>query len=401
MTESDARTPRALLLPIAAAILAFGLARELWFRYLPEYLRFLGASAVGVGAFGALTDLLDAVYAWPGGWLSDRLGHRGALLLFGAMTAAGFGVYLAARSVAAIFAGLLLVAAWSSLGLPAMFSVVGEGLTGARRIAGFTAQAVLRRIPIVIAPPVGGILLERAGVAPGMRIGFAVSVVVSLGMLLVLSRTFRRSRRDDPAPPAVAERAPLARVRLHGSLKRLLVADVLVRLCEGLPEVFLVVWALETLRLSPAQFGVATSVLTVTSIVSYFPAALLAGRIEKKPFVVATFVFFTLFPLGVCFARSFAGLLAAFVVGGLREIGEPARKALILDLAPPEARGRTVGVYYAIRGFAVAGAAAVGGALWSIRPELTFFAAAALGTAGTVWAMLRLPASPSLSEAGA
>jgi MFS family permease len=382
------------LLPVAAAILAFGLAREIWFRYLPEYLRFLGASALGVGAFGALADLLDAAYAWPGGWLSDRLGHRGALLLFGAMTAAGFAVYLAARSVAAIFAGLLLVAAWSSLGLPAMFSVVGEGLTGARRIAGFTAQAVLRRIPIVIAPPLGGLLLERAGIPRGMRIGFAISVAVSLGMLAVLGWTLRR--RGDPPPAGTAP--PRRPLRLHGTLRRLLVADVLVRLCEGLPEVFLVVWALETLRLSPAEFGVATSALTVTSIVSYFPAALLAGRIEKKPFVVATFLFFTLFPVAVFSARSFAGLLAAFVVGGLREIGEPARKALILDLAPPEARGRTVGAYYAIRGFAVAGAAAAGGALWSIRPALTFLAAAALGAAGTLWAALRLPAAPSLGE---
>jgi MFS family permease len=96
----DAARP---LLPIAAAILTFGLARELWFRYLPEYLRFLGASAVAVGAFGALADLLDAAYAWPGGWLSDRLGHRNALLLFGGLTASGCVLYALSRSLVALF----------------------------------------------------------------------------------------------------------------------------------------------------------------------------------------------------------------------------------------------------------------------------------------------------------
>jgi MFS family permease len=414
MKQSRSLAAARSLVPIAAAILAFGLARELWFRYLPEYLRFLGASAVAVGAFGALADLLDAAYAWPGGWLSDRLGHRNALLLFGGLTASGCVLYALSRSLVALFAGLFLVAAWSSLGQPAMFSAVGEGLTGAKRIAGFTAQAVLRRIPILIAPPLGGALITRAGIDRGMRTGFAASAVVSLAMVLVLWVAFRRGSASigpaapgapaAPVPPAdAAPSAPASRAfgpGLHPVLRRLLVSDVLVRLCEGLPDVFLVVWAIEVLHVSPVQYGVATSVLTATSILSYLPATALAGRVEKKPFVVATFLFFTLFPLAVCLARSFTGLLLAFAVGGLREIGEPSRKALILDLAPRHARGRTVGVYYAVRGFSVAGAAAVGGALWTIRPALTFVVAAALGAAGTAWAAWRLPAEGAGAEGG-
>jgi MFS family permease len=136
----------------------------------------------------------------------------------------------------------------------------------------------------------------------------------------------------------------------------------------------------------------------VTAIASYVPAAALAGRTEKKPFVLLTYVFFTLYPLAILSSRSFGQLVAAYAIGGLREIGEPARKALIVDLADPAGRGRTVGTYYAIRGFSVAGAAAVGGALWSVRPALTFAAAGALGIAGTLWAIIFLPASPPVSE---
>jgi len=121
------------------------------------------------------------------------------------------------------------------------------------------------------------------------------------------------------------------------------------------------------------------------------PAAFLAERAEKKPFVVLTYAFFTLFPIAIVLSRSFALLAAAFVVGGLREIGEPARKALIADLAAGSDPGRTVGLYYSIRGFAVAGAAAIGGALWTVRPALTFVVATALGAAGTLWAAIALP----------
>jgi len=383
---------------LAVALFVFGFGEELWFRYLPEYLRSFGMTAFGLGLFGTLKDFLDAAYAYPGGVLSDRLGTRNALLLFGGLTAAGFLVLFLWVSPAAVFVGLFFVMAWASLGLPATFSLVGEELAGSGRVVGFTVQSILKRVPIVLAPPLGGLLLERFGLEGGMRIGFAVSIVLSIGMLIFLARALRRDVLEEgaeiPGSPAPARDG----VRLRPALRQLLVADCLIRLCEGLPDVFLVVWAIEIVKVSPARFGLLTSVLMATAIASYVPAASLAGRAEKKPFVILTYVFFTLFPLAVLVSKSFGALVAAFVIGGLREIGEPARKALIVDLASPAARGRTVGTYYAIRGFAVAGAAAVGGFLWTIRPAWTFLAAGALGVAGTLWALIFLPASPPAAE---
>lgn len=382
---------------LAVALFVFGFGEELWFRYLPEYLRTLGATAFAVGLFGTLKDFLDAAYAYPGGHLSDRFGTRRALILFGCLSTAGFAIFWLFQSIAGVFLGLFPVMAWASLGLPATFSLVGEEMQGSRRVVGFTVQAILKRLPIVIAPPLGGLLLERFGVVHGMRIGFAVSAALSAAMVLGLSRALRENPREPPAPvPA----APARRVRLLPALRQLLIADCLIRLCEGLPEVFLVIWAIEIVHVSPAQFGLLMSVLMLTAIASYIPAAALAGRAEKKPFVLLTYAFFTLYPLAVLASRSFGLLLVAYAIGGLREIGEPARKALILDLADPEARGRTVGLYYAARGFAVAGAAAIGGALWTIRPSLTFLAAAALGVAGTLWAAWKLPSATHRTEGG-
>ncbi len=377
---------------LAAGLFVYGFGEELWFRYLPAYLRALGAGALLVGAFGTLKDLLDAGYAYPGGVIADRLGSRRALLLFAALTTAGFALYLAIPSVAAIFAGLFLVMAWQSLGLPATFSLVREELSGGGRLVGFTVQSVVKRLPIVLAPPLGGYLIGRYGIGRGMRFGFAASIVLSLLMLGGLALAFRGGQRPEVEAP---ERG---RVRLHPVLKRLLAADILVRLCEGLPDVFLVVWALEVVKITPARFGLLTSILMATAIVSYIPAAFLAERAEKKPFVVLTYAFFTLFPLAVMLSHSFAMLALAFVVGGLREIGEPARKSLIADLAAGSDPGRSVGLYYSIRGFAVAGAAAVGGALWTVRPSLTFLVATVLGAAGTLWAAIALPGASAEAD---
>ncbi|HEX5855689.1 MAG TPA: MFS transporter, partial [Thermoanaerobaculia bacterium] len=126
---------------LAAGLLVYGFGEELWFRYLPEDLRVMGASAFVVGLFGAARDFLDAAYAYPGGVLSDRLGTRRSFLLFGSLTTAGFAVYFFWPSVPGVFFGLLLVMCWQSLGLPATFALIGEELEGGRRIAGFTVQA--------------------------------------------------------------------------------------------------------------------------------------------------------------------------------------------------------------------------------------------------------------------
>jgi MFS family permease len=132
------------------------------------------------------------------------------------------------------------------------------------------------------------------------------------------------------------------------------------------------------------QFGVLIGVQMTTAILCYLPAARLADRFGRKPFVIATFIAFSLFPVAVILAHTFTGLLAAFVIGGLREIGEPARKALILDLVPAGARARGVGLYYLIRSLAITPAATVGGLLWKVSPTVPFWMAGAIGGVGVL-----------------
>src|SRR6266852_7988929 len=97
------------------------------------------------------------------------------------------------------------------------------------------------------------------------------------------------------------------------------------------------------------QFGVLTAIEMVTAMVCYIPVAHLADKHGQRPFVLATFAFFTLFPLSLIWATSFGWLVVAFVVRGLKEFGEPARKALIISQASPAHRNRAFGAYYLLR----------------------------------------------------
>jgi hypothetical protein len=105
----------------------------------------------------------------------------------------------------------------------------------------------------------------------------------------------------------------------------------------------------------------------------------------KKPYIAITFAFFSAFPLVLLFSKSLGMLVFAFVIRGLKEFGEPARKALILDLAPEANKALTYGAYYFFRDTVVAMAALAGGFLWLVSPQLNFICAFLCGVAGTAY----------------
>jgi MFS family permease len=239
-------------------------------------------------------------------------------------------------------------------------------------------QSILKRLPIMVAPILGGIVIARHGLVAGMRELLTVTIVLGVLTIIVL-RLVRIPRID--GPPANMRGVWRS---LPASLRWLLFSDVFIRTCDALVDVFLVIYATTIAGISPTRFGVLVAIQTVTTILISIPAAEIAGRIGKKPFVVATFIAFALFPLAVVTAHGFPGLMLAFVIGGLREIGEPSRKALIVDLAQPALRARSIGLYYFIRSLAIAPAAFIGGLLWERSPRYPFLIAAAIGIVGTI-----------------
>jgi MFS family permease len=366
---------------MSLAVFLLGAGEELWKSFLPKYLEVLGASAAVIGLFGTARDFLDAVYQYPGGWLSDRIGSRNALVLFAALAGAGYLIYALSPSWPFIFLGLVFAMAWASMASPAMFAMIAERLPRERRAMGFTVQAILKRVPVMLSPAIGGLLIARLGLVRGVR----TSLLITAGLALTAIVAQRRLYNVRVEAQKLASIDLLSQFRsLHHALKRLLVSDIFIRTCEGMVDVFVVLYATNVIGATSLQFGVLVGIQTATSIAAYIPAARLAESYGRKPFVVATFICFSIFPLAVALSHSFAALVIAFVIGGLRELGEPARKAMIVDLADQTRRGRTVGLYYLTRSLSITPAAVMGGLLWKINPAIPFFVACAIGLAGTL-----------------
>jgi MFS family permease len=369
---SGARPARNVVV-LAVSIFGMALGEELWQAYLPAYLSALGATGLVVGLFGSLRDLLDSVYQYPGGWLADRLGPRRALPIFTTVAIAGYTAYAVARSWPVVFVGILGVMAWKAGAFPATFAVVGDSLPAGWRAVAFSVQSVLVRVPRVVAAPVGGLLIGSLGIVEGVHAALLATLILAAGVLALQ----RSAYRDDRQPVAHTERAPLP-----SALRRLLVADCLVRIGEGVASSFIVLFLLQARHVSPAEYGVLYAVQQSVSIAFYLPGGRIADRTGRGPLVALTFVFFAVFPLAVRFATSFPALVAAFCLGGLKEIGEPARKSLIVDLAPAHQRARTVAAYYGIRNLVVVPAGMAGGLLWQFAPTLPLDIACLVGIAG-------------------
>jgi len=361
----------------SGAVFLLGLGEELWKKFLPKYLQAIGATIPVIGLFGTAEDFLDAIYQYPGGWIADRYGRRRAFLVFLALACVGYLIYLFGPSWPFAFVALAFAMAWQSMASPAIFAVIGDSLPPNKRAMGFSVQSILKRVPIVIAPLVGGWLIAKYGIRAGIRMGLIATLVIAVATVFLI-RTINIAHEAHQSINIFG-----VWKSFHRRLKRLLISDIFIRTCEGMTDVLVILYVVDVLHISVARFGTLLAILFGTTLLIYLPASKAVERVGRRPFIIATFCAFALYPLAVVNAHDFTGLVIAFIIGGLREIGEPARKAMIVDFAEPRLRARSVGLYYLLRSLAITPAAAVGGLLWKVSPQTPFIVAGTFGVVGS------------------
>jgi MFS family permease len=383
------------LVVLLIALLVIGAGEELWMRFVPKYLQALGATVFVIGLYDALRTFLAAVYAYPGGMVADVWGHRRAFIAFNILSICGYALVLLVPHWGTVIVGMFLFLSWTWFSVPAMFSLVAETLTSSRHSMGVATQSVIKRLPVMIAPIIGGILIDRFGVITGVRIGLAVSIVLSMATILI-QRKFEE--------PSVRKLVPVERWNFRKTLKQfntplrhLLLSDILIRFCERLPFAWVVIFAMDYTGATAKQVGLLTTIEMLAAIACTIPACHFADRHGRERFVIVTFVMFTLFPLALLISRSFLMLVLAFAIRGLKEFGDAPRKALIIGYCEPARRGQMIGAYYLVRDLIVSTGAVFGVYLWKVGPAANFIGAATLGAVGTFLYVVRLRRSATVN----
>ncbi len=378
------------LVILLIAIFVIGAGEELWMRFVPKYLQAVGATVFVIGLYDALRTLLGAIYAYPGGVLVDVWGHRRAVIIFNVVSIAGYALVLLVPHWAAVIAGMFLFLSWTCFSLPATFSLIGAALEANRHSMGVGVQSVIKRLPIMIAPIFGGMLIDRFGIINGVRIALIASIILSAITILV-QRQLREEANGGPRVAAATAPQPerwnfwRSLRGFNSPLKHLLLGDILIRFCERVPYAWVVIFAMDYIGVSGRQVGILIAIEMLAATVCIIPAAHYADRHGREPFVIVTFIMFTLFPISLLMSRSFSALVIAFVIRGLKEFGDTSRKALIIGYSNSERRGQMVGTYYLVRDLIVSTGAILGAYLWKLGPALNFLGAAALGATGTIF----------------
>jgi len=387
---------RRSIVGLLGMVILVGMGERLAERLLPVYIMALATTPWLVshlpGFFSGMTNLLRALYSFPGGYLSDRVGIKRALLIFNVLAMCGFLLVILIQAWQAVFVGAAFFLAWSAVSLPATMDLVAKALPKNKRTMGVTMHSLIRRIPMALGPLICGVFIDRWGVVTGVQRAFMVALglaIVSTALQQVLiSGDHTRKAAVGPRP----EKNPLRLFReMSPALRNLLVSDILIRFCEQIPDAYVVIWCMARPGWTGAgpvngrDFGLLTVIEMATAVLIYIPVAYYADRTMKKPFVVITFVNFTLFPLALLFCNTFWALALAFVLRGLKEFGEPTRKALIMDLAPEGRKAGMFGLYYLLRDVVVSVLAFGGAYLWAVSAKTNFLTAFFFGLAGTIW----------------
>jgi MFS family permease len=374
---------------VLGMVVLVGMGERMSERFLPVYLLALGGGAISIGLLNGLDNLLSALYSFPGGYLSDRIGTKRALLVFNLVAMAGFVIVIVFPVWHAVIIGSVLFISWSAISLPATMGLIARVLPAAKRTMGVSMHAIVTRIPMALGPVLGGFCIAFWGETNGVRAAFGFALAFAALAIILQQRFIEEPAAETKGGNPNTYPAGLGTLWriMSPELKKLLVSDILIRFCEQITHAFVVVWCMKIISqpVTAVQFGFLTTIEMATAVLIYIPVAYLADRSGKRPFVLITFALFSCFPLVLMFCQTIAWLVPAFIIRGLKEFGEPTRKALIVDLSPEDAKAGMFGLYYLIRDIVVSVAAFGGALLWEISPQVNFMGAFFFGVLGTVF----------------
>lgn len=364
---------------------------EMIYPLLPVFLTVtLGLGTAAVGLIEGVAESTASFLRLVSGWLSDRLGRRKALVV------CGYGVSALTRPLLALSG-----AGWQVL-LLRFADRLGKGVRGAPRdalIAAVTAEADrgkaygFHRAMDHLGAAIGPLL--AAGLLGAFALDYrTLFLLASIPGFLAVATVIVAVREAPPPqdPPRAVADAP-GRARLDRRVLSLLGCIVLFTLGNS-SDAFLLLRARE-LGLRVELLPILWFVLHVVKSLASMPAGAWSDRIGRPRVILAGWLLYALTYAGMAMASAGWHVWALFVVyGAYFALTEGVERALVADLAPPEARGTAFGAYYLAIGIAALPASLLTGFLWQAwGSAVAFGTGATFALAAAAWfAVAFLPA---------
>lgn len=383
---SATRTWRTL--PAGVWALGFGslfmdTSSELIHSLLPVFMAtVLGASMVTIGIIEGIAEATAAIVKVFSGVLSDYLGKRKFLVVFGyALAAFTKPVFPLATSISWVFAARFVDRIGKGIRGAPRDALVADITPPPLRGAAYGLRQALDSVGAFLGPLLA--LLFMAWFANDIKAAMWIAVVpafITVALLIVYVREPER-------PHAEAQlRAPLTLADAKRLPPRywLVVALGAVFTLARFSEAFLILRA-QDVGVAIGYVPVVLIVMNVVYAAFAYPAGAASDRMSRRTLLVVGLGLLvaadvvlarSTVPIAVFAGAALWGLHMAFTQGLLSK--------LVADTAPDQLRGTAFGIFNLVSGGALLTASVIAGALWSA------FGAAATFEAGAVFAMIAM-----------
>ena len=364
----------------------------------------IGASISIIGLLGFILGLTRITFQLPVGFLTDRIGRKRLVVWGGLVASFAPFIYFFATRWEHLIPGVVLEA-FTNMVLPARQAMFADAIEPEKRATAFAAIHTLFAAFSMTMPVIGGFLLERVGLIPGMRKIFLVSgvtmLLASLGRWLLLREDYDHQSSSDERPSlgrVVREMfEPVGKLR---ALQVALFGAFLYSLAVGVLTRYTVVYATGVIGLSTAQWGLVAGGIGALGIFTRLPTGWMIDRFGRKISVLLSYAIRPLFILTFTLASGFSQVLFIQMADNLfAYVQQPALEALVIDIASKERRGRAYGLLNMIPGIALTISPMLGAFLWeSIGAVWPFYFSALVSVlaAVVVFVFLQEPAKKGL-----
>jgi MFS family permease len=351
---------------------------------LPVYLvTVLGTSVLTVGIIEGIAESTAAVTKVFSGALSDRIGKRKLLAVFGY----GLAAFTKPIFPLAPTVGWLVAARFVDR--------VGKGIRGAPRDAlvadlapenlrgaSFGLRQTLDTVGAFLGPLLAMALMWL--LADNFTAVFWIAVIpafLSFGLIAL-------AVKEPERPPELRKvRAPLSMQELErlGAAYWYVVIIAAAFSLARFSEAFLILRA-QSVGLTLALVPAVLVVMNVAYAMVAYPAGILSDKIDRMAMLAVGLVLLIAADAALAFVPGVVAIMIGVVLWGIHMgFTQGVLAALIADVAPPELRGTAYGVFNLLTGVTLLAASIIAGALWDMTgPQGTFlvgaaFAALALG----------------------
>ena len=356
--------------------LLMDVSSELVHSLLPVYMTVvLGASMVAVGIVEGIAEATASIVKVFSGAISDRIGRRKPLVVFG-------------YALAAFSKPLFPLAGSMPLVLGARFlDRIGKGIRGAPRDAliadvtpseqrgtAYGLRQAMDTVGAVLGPlaAIGLMLLLLDDIRAVLWVAVVPAILAVIVLVVFVSEPGTKGSNSTKNPVSLTNLGSLG--KRYWSIVALGAVLTLARFSEA----FLILRA-QDLGMAIAFVPVVLIVMNVVYTSIAYPAGVAADRGFKKALLVWGIAALIAADLVIGTTRSMPMLFAGIVLWGAHMgLTQGLLSALVAGAAPAQLRGTAFGMFHLVSGVALLAASVLAGWLWSaLGAPATFYAGAA------------------------